>query len=131
MKIISFILLATVLVIVLLLWLAVSGKKEIKQQKQDRKLLTIENYELIRDSPYTDELSKHIISREENKLKFTSKNGYTLFYLELNKDEPNGVKLIGLDGYGIRDREFLKHTANLIRKITNAQSLRIDTNPVQ
>ncbi|PKH51231.1 hypothetical protein CXF68_11305 [Tenacibaculum sp. Bg11-29] len=100
--------------------LAASEKKEIKKQEQDRKLLTIENYELIRDSPYADKLSKHTIYREKDKLKFTSKNGYTRFYLEINRDKPNNVKLIGLDGYGIRNREFLKHTANLIRKIPRA-----------
>jgi len=128
MKMVSIILLIIVLLIVIFLLLGVSGKKAIKQQEKNRKLLTIENYELIRDSPYADEFSKHTIRREEGKLKFTSKNGYTRFYLEINRDELNGVKLIGLDGYGIRDREFLKHTANLIRKIINAQSSRIDTN---
>ncbi|MCP4461097.1 MAG: hypothetical protein GY816_24215 [Cytophagales bacterium] len=98
-----------------------SGGKQIKEQEQDSKLLTIENYKLIRDSPYVDELSKHTIRREGDKIWFSTKDGYTLFWLEINEDEPNGVKLRGLDGYGIRDREFRKYTANLIRKIAHTQ----------
>ncbi|WBX75415.1 hypothetical protein PG911_12195 [Tenacibaculum ovolyticum] len=120
MKTVLTTLLVITLITITLLLLANSRKKEIKQQEQDRKLLTIENYQLIRDSPYTDKLSKHIICREKDKLKFTSESGYTRFYLEINRDEPNSIKLIGLDGYGIRNREFLKYTANLIRKIHHA-----------
>jgi hypothetical protein len=98
-------------------YLAVSGKKQRKEYEENIKLLTVENFKLIRDSPYADELSKYKIWREENKLRFTTEDGYTLFLLLLKKDEPNGVKLRGLDGYGIRDKEFLKYTCNLVSKI--------------
>ena len=115
-----------VLIIVIILviffgYLVLSGRKQIKKEEEDRKLITAENYELIRYSPYADELSKHAIRREDDKIWFSTKDGYTLFWIEINEDEPNGVKLRGLDGYGIRGREFLKYTANLIRKITHTQ----------
>jgi hypothetical protein len=121
MKIILIILLVIGLILALFRQLVISGEKNRKQQEEDRKLITVENYELIRDSPYADELSRHTIRREEGKLVFSSENGYLLFWLEIKKDEPNGIKLRGLDGYGIRDREFLKYTATLIRKITHTQ----------
>ncbi len=95
-------------------YLVISGRKQIKKLEEARKLINVGNYELIRDSPYADEVSKYTIRRERDKIWFSSKDGYTLFWLEINGDEPNGIKLRGLDGYGIRDREFLKYTANLI-----------------
>jgi len=113
----------TFLIIILILvilfgYLVISGGKQEKEYKENIKLLTVENYLLIRDSPYADMLSKYEIHREENKLRFTRKGiRYTLFFLKLEPIEKDSVKLIGLDGYGIRDKEFLKYTANLIRKI--------------
>ncbi|RLD20254.1 MAG: hypothetical protein DRI71_10640 [Bacteroidetes bacterium] len=105
------------IVIIIFAYLVISGRKQRKEYKENIKLLTLENYKLIRDSPDIDGLSRYRIIHNENKLRFTRKNGYTLFWIEINKDEPHGIKLRGLDGYGIRDREFLKYTANLIRKI--------------
>lgn len=115
-----------VLVIILILviifgYLVFSGKKQIKEQEEARKLMTVENYELIRDSPFADKLSKYIIRREEDKIWFSTKDGYSLFWIEIKEEKPDSIKLRGLDGYGIRDREFLKYTANLIRKITHTQ----------
>ena len=109
------------LLILLLRYLVISGRKQRKEYEENIKFLTIENFILIQDSPHSDALSKYRIMRSENKLRFTTKDGYTLFWLEINTDEPRGIKLIGLDGYGIRDREFLKYTAKLIRKLTHIQ----------
>lgn len=100
----------------------ISGKKNIQEDKDNSKYLTVENYMLIRDSPHADELSEYKIIREKNELRFTRKGKhYTLFFLKLEAGETSSVKLIGLDGYGVRDREFLKYTANLIRKINHIQ----------
>ncbi|MCF6279050.1 MAG: hypothetical protein L3J14_01750 [Flavobacteriaceae bacterium] len=112
----------TVLIIILALiiiasYLVISGKKQREKYEENKKLLTVENYMLIKNSPYADKLSKLTIWREESKLRFTSQSGGSLFFLELEDGEPNTIKLRGLDGYGIRDREFLNYTANLIRKI--------------
>ena len=115
----------TVLIIVLILlilfgFLVVSGKKNIRENKENGKCLTLKNYLLIKDSQYADELSSYRIIRNENELRFIRKDrGYTLFFLKL---ETNNVKLIGLDGYGIRDKEFLKYTCNLVSKILEMSS---------
>ncbi len=115
MKIVIIIIL---IVLILFGYLVISGNKNIKEDIENSKCLTVENYLLIRDSPYADILSKYAIHREENELRFTRKGkGYTLFFLKLETGEPNSVKLIGLDGYGIRDKEFLKYTCNLLNKI--------------
>jgi hypothetical protein len=96
----------------------VSGKKNIREDKENNKCLTVENYLLIRDSPYADELSNYRIIRIESELRFTRKDkSYTLFFLKLERSEANSVKLVGLDGYGIRNKEFLKYTCNLVNKI--------------
>lgn len=108
-----------IIVFILLLligYLVLSGGKRKKEQEENLKCLSAENYELIRDSPYADELSKYSIGREADKLKF-GKEGYTLFYLQLVAGTTRSVELIGLDGYGIRDKEFLKYTCELVRKI--------------
>lgn len=81
--------------------------------------LTVENYMLIKESPDADNLCKYELHREENQIRFTRKNiDYTLFLLFL--EEENGethVRLRGLDGYGIRDREFLKSVCDFVSKI--------------
>ncbi len=101
----------------------ISGKKNIQEDKENSNCLTGKNYLLIRDSPYSDELSNYSIIRKENELRFTRKGkGYTLFFLKLEASEANSVKLIGLDGYGIRDKEFLKYTCNLVDKILEMNS---------
>jgi len=108
-----------ILIVVLLFgYLVISGDKQNKEYEENIKLLTVENYLLIRDSPYADMLSKYEIHSKENELRFTGKGkSYTLFFLKLDPIEKDSVKLIGLDGYGIRDKEFIKYTGDLIRKI--------------
>ena len=91
-----------------------------QEVKKTTDCLTTQNFFLIRDSPYAKELSKYLISSEENKLRFSLKEEkYTLFYLVLEEEESETVKLIGLDGYGIRDKEFLKYICNLVSNILN------------
>lgn len=81
--------------------------------------LNVENYMLIKESPQMDDLCKYEPHREENQIRFTRKNiDYTLFLLLL--EEENGekhVRLRGLDGYGIRDHEFLKSVCDFVSKI--------------
>jgi len=110
------------LIIVLILtlvfgYLVFSRGKQRKEYKDKINLITVENYVLIRDSPFADELSRYKIVRKKNELRFTTKDGYTLFFLKLDTVKTNKVKLIGLDGYGIRDKEFSKYTASLVRRI--------------
>ncbi len=113
MKLVIFLALVILLVFILL---AISGNKSIEEDKENAKCLTVENYLLIRDSSVADELSQYAIHRKDDKLKFTRKGkGYTLFYLKL--EEGKKVKLVGLDGYGMRDKEFLKYVCNLIENI--------------
>lgn len=101
--------------------LAVSKKKNILEDNDQKNLLTVDNYILIRDSPYADKLSKYIIIRKKNELRFKTKDkSYTLFFLKLETaetDKIEKVKLIGLDGKGIRDKEFTEYIANLISKL--------------
>lgn len=109
--------LLALLIIAILLFLAFSGGKTQQQEEENKKCLTPDNFILIRDSPLSDQLSEYAIHRMDNELKFTRQGkGYTLFYLKWDK-EISSVKLIGLDGYGVRDREFLKYICDLIKKI--------------
>ncbi len=113
------ILIIVVLVIIIAFALGVSGKKRIQQDKENKDCLTIENYFLIQDSPYADELGEYIIIRDEDKLRFTTKDRYTLFFLELRKEEETTyVKLVGLAMYGAKDKIFLAYTCDLINKIS-------------
>ena len=90
-----------------------------KEKHVNTDCLNVENYMLIKESPEADDLCKYELHREENQIRFTRKNiDYTLFLLTL--EEKNGethVRLRGLDGYGIRDREFLKSVCDFVRKI--------------
>ncbi len=90
-----------------------------KKEHTNLDCLNVENYMLIMKSPEADDLCKFELHREENQIRFTRKNqGYTLFLLLL--EEKNGekhVRLRGLDGYGIRDREFLKSVCDFVSKI--------------
>lgn len=110
----------TYIIIVLILLIfyvfyTLTGKK--KYTKPD--CLTVENYMLIKESPEVDSFCKYEPHREENQIRFTRKNvDYTLFILIL--EEENGkkhVRLRGLDGYGIRDPEFLKSVCDFVSKI--------------
>ncbi len=117
-----FIIIALVLLIIFIM-LAASGKKGREKGKENAKCLTIENYLLIRDSPYADELCKYTIRREKDELRFKQEGeGYTLFYLTIEKGETPKVKLVGLDGYGIRDRVFLNYVCRLLKEIKEKES---------
>lgn len=116
-KIFIIVVLVLLFIFYLLNKVTLSGRKNIENHKENLKYLTIENYLLIKESPYSDELSEYTIWRKDKKLKFTRKGqGYTLFFLELETDNER-VKLVGLDGYGIRDREFLQYIRNLVDMI--------------
>lgn len=105
-----------VFILFLLTALGFSRRKRGNKYQENLNCITMDNYVLIRDSPHANDLSKYGIFREKDKIRF-KRDGYTLFWLELNKNEPHGIKLRGLDGYGIRDREFLKYTCDLTHKI--------------
>ncbi len=107
-------------IIIIASYSVLTGRKQVKINKENNKLLTIENYELIRNSPYADELSNFTIRREVDEIRFSKNGDYTLFFLALETN--NKVRLVGLDGYGIRDKEFLNYTVNLIRKIIEKNS---------
>ncbi|VAW11947.1 hypothetical protein MNBD_BACTEROID03-2268 [hydrothermal vent metagenome] len=99
-----------------------SEDKRVESHTKNLEYLTLENYVLIRESPYSDELSKYTIKRKENELRFTRKNnGYTLFFLSLEANNKK-VKLVGLDGYGARDKEFVQYIRNLVDKIKRKES---------
>ncbi|MBG6129264.1 hypothetical protein IWQ47_000043 [Aquimarina sp. EL_43] len=76
-----------------------------------------ENYILIKESPYSDELSDYEIIREEQELRFRTKEGYSLFIIKLNSKENQEVKLIGLASYGARNVEFNRYICNLVDQI--------------
>ena len=80
---------------------------------------SVEEYELIYSSEKIDQLSKHKIKREEERIRFTTEGGYTLFFLSL---ENGSVKLQGLDGYGMRDKEFGKFLKKLISDFKKADN---------
>ncbi len=120
MKLIIILALALLVVFIML---AASGRKEREKDKENANCLTIENFQLIKDSSYADELSKYTIWREKAKLRFTRKDvGYTLFYLTIEEGETPTVKLVGLDGYGIRDKEFLNYVCRLLKEIKEKES---------
>lgn len=103
-----------IIVIVLLIIFGFYSRKK----QQDILCMNMENYELLRESPYADQLCKYKIIREEKKIRFTTKDGYTLFFITPeSKDNNLEVVLIGLDGYGVRDKEFKKYICELIEKI--------------
>lgn len=110
----TFIIIALILLAFFVLYILTRKEKHVNLD-----CLNFENYMLIKESPDTDDLCKYDLHREENQIRFTRKNNnYTLFLLLL--DTENGethVKLRGLDGYGIRDREFLKSVCDLVDKI--------------
>ncbi|WP_160112196.1 hypothetical protein [Aquimarina sp. AU58] len=76
-----------------------------------------ENYVLIRKSPYSDALSNYEIIKEEDGLRFRTKEGYSLFILKVNSKENQEVKLIGLASYGARNVEFNRYICNLVDQI--------------
>jgi len=108
-----------IIIVLILIAFYVLYALTLKEKHINLDCLNVENYMLIKESPEADDLCKYELHREENQIRFTRKNiDYTLFLLLLK--EENGethVKLRGLDGYGIRDREFLKSVCNLVAKI--------------
>ncbi len=114
----------TLIVFVAITLMAISGKKSIKEHKENADCLTQENFFLIKNSKFVDGLSKYTIHRENNQLRFTPKGKrYTLFYLKLEDNETPNVILVGLDGYGIRDKEFLKYICTLLKEVRRAQEI--------
>ncbi len=86
--------------------------------KRSISCINVENYKLLKESPLADQLSKYQIVREENLIKFSTKNGYTLFFIKREvKDNNLKVTLVGLDGYGLRDKEFNKYVCKLIENV--------------
>lgn len=83
--------------------------------KKESSCLNSNSFWLIYKSSKADELSEYQIQRLEDKIYFKS-NGYTLFFLELNPENET-VKLIGLDGYGIRDKKFNRYICRLVKKL--------------
>lgn len=78
-----------------------------------------ENYVLIKESPYSDELSDYEIIKEEQGLRFKTREGYSLFIIKVNSEENQEVKLMGLASYGARNVEFNRYICNLVGKINN------------
>ncbi len=91
------------------------GEKRVENRKNHLKCLTLENYVLIRESPYSDELSEYTIYREEHEVKFRGEAAF--FVLTVYPPETNTVKLRDLSTHGLREMEFLRYICNLIDKI--------------
>ncbi len=90
------------------------GEKRIEGHKKNLEYLTLENYVLIRESPYSDKLSKYTIKREEHSLKF---RGEAAFFVLTAYPTENTIKLRDLSTHGLREAEFLRYICNLIDKI--------------
>ncbi|WP_378176294.1 hypothetical protein [Aquimarina sp. SS2-1] len=84
--------------------------------QQHYECINYENYSLIKESPFSEECSSYEILQKENEIWFT-RDGYSLFYIQLKCGNPKNVELIGLDGYGIRNMEFKKYICKLVQKI--------------
>lgn len=81
-----------------------------------------ENYILIKESPYSDELSDYEIIREEQGLRFKTRKGYSLFIIKVDSKENQEVKLMGLASYGARNHEFNKYICNLVHQINSKKN---------
>lgn len=122
LKLLSFILLAFILIVgAIFLRIFINqnnffGKSEFK----DPNCLTEKTFDIILEHEQADRISKYSISRISNtKIVFSKANGYTLFYLEKSEKEPQ-VNLVGLDGYGMRDKEFRYFVCELAQKIKDS-----------
>ncbi|WP_074410098.1 MULTISPECIES: hypothetical protein [Aquimarina] len=91
----------------------------LNKRKPISNCILYENYILIRDSPYSDALSDYEIIKEEDSLRFRTKEGYSLFILKVNSEGNQDVKLIGLASYGARNVEFNRYICNLVDQINN------------
>ncbi|PKV50457.1 hypothetical protein ATE84_2515 [Aquimarina sp. MAR_2010_214] len=80
------------------------------------------NYVLIRESPYSDELSDYEIIKEKQGLRFRTREGYSLFIIKLHSKENQEVKLIGLASYGARNLEFNRYICNLVDQINSKKN---------
>ncbi|MDY8138103.1 hypothetical protein [Aquimarina sp. 2201CG5-10] len=78
--------------------------------------INYENYQLIKESPFSEECSTYEINKKEDQILFRKK-GYSLFYIQLKSISNKHVELIGLDGYGMRNSEFKKYICKLVHKI--------------
>jgi len=87
----------------------------IEEHKKNLECLTLENYLLIRESPYADELSEYTIYREEYEIKFRGEAAF--FTLTTFPPESSIVKLSDFSTHGLREKEFVKYVCNLVDKI--------------
>lgn len=78
--------------------------------------LNPETYKLLKESPHTKKLCKYEVTRDKDALVFRNQ-GYTLFVIKSNPKDEQEIILIGLDGYGLRDREFHTYLCGLIGRI--------------
>ncbi len=113
----TFIIIGLVVIILFFLFRGVlaNGEKNREERKKNLSCLTLENYLLIRESPYADELSEYTIYREEHQLKFRGEAAF--FTIRISPPETTTVKLRDLSTHGLREREFLKYVCNLVDKI--------------
>ncbi len=79
--------------------------------------IELSDYNLIYENKQIDAISKYSIEREDNRIRFRNK-GYTLFFLQKQDDQT--ILLQGLDGYGMRDHQFLKFVKKLIEDFVKA-----------
>jgi hypothetical protein len=88
------------------------------KMKQGKSCINLENYRLLSQSSHTAQLSKYKIIKEKDQLIFKTTDNYSLFFIKHeSQDNSNIVELIGLDGYGLRDKEFNKYVCKLIDDI--------------
>jgi hypothetical protein len=93
------------------------GKPEFK----DPNCLTRETFDTIFEDDRASDFSKYSITKtSDSSLKFSNSNGYTLFILEKTGEDP-GVKLKGLDGYGMRDKKFRYFICELAHKLISSR----------
>lgn len=112
----KFILIIAIILIVLLGY-------SLKKIKPETSCLNLENYNLIKTSTYADQLCTYKIIREENRLRFATKDGYTLFFIRQKLEEDTmEVDLQGLDGYGMRDKKFKRYVCKLVDQIKEQSS---------
>ncbi|MCF6351949.1 MAG: hypothetical protein L3J06_02960 [Cyclobacteriaceae bacterium] len=118
----TFIIIGLVVIILFFLFRGVLANREKNREERKKNLscLTLENYLLIRESPYADELSEYTIYREEHEIKFREEASF--FTIRISPPETTTVKLRDLSTHGLRREEFLKYICNLVDKINKKTS---------
>ena len=86
------------------------------RKDKHRSCINKTTYNLIQNTPSIDEYCKYLIIREENQLVFKTKKNYTVFIIKRTPQETGiDYQLIGLDGYGMRDKAFHQYICQLIK----------------